>query len=385
MKKPTLADYVAFDADPAAVDRMWKDLAVVRARDRFLQQWGPMLYGGGVCLALLGVFAGARLLSSDEPRRERRHVAPEPREEARPEPVVVPAEAPDAAPPRSDAGAPPAPAVALVGAVPLSQGDAAVRVLVRPDGSVALEGTRGGQPVKPEALTGTVTLTPLGGGAPRRQALAPKGGQAVAELGALDAPLQDLRADLVVGGAPLEGSVVLPRGGTPALEDAAKAAAKARVKPGAKGPHGGVLQVVGPDVIEVVGKKGSGDLRVWVLDDALKPKKVGPRKVSLALQGAAGPAVVALAPDASGDYLVGKAPTAESPRAISVLVEDGARADCALVGWAPGAVIVVGPAAPVVAIFVVDTWDVVVLAPAPPIVVIEPRYKFKGKKGKHWR
>ncbi len=53
----------------------------------------------------------------------------------------------------------------------------------------------------------------------------------------------------------------LPAGGTKELDENAKEATKIKIPVGQKGPNGGVLQVVGDDVVEVVAGKKNGAVR----------------------------------------------------------------------------------------------------------------------------
>ena len=67
------------------------------------------------------------------------------------------------------------------------------------------------------------------------------------------------------------GALHVPAGGTKELVLTARTAATKDNYKGQKGPNGGVVQRVGDDVVEIVGDKGTGQVRVYALDATLKP------------------------------------------------------------------------------------------------------------------
>src|SRR5262249_49315367 len=137
---------------------------------------------------------------------------------------------------------------------------------------------------------------------------------------------------------------------------------------GKKGPNGGVVQVVGDDIIEIVADKNSGQLRVYVLDTDFKPVPIGERKVTL---GFVGPTTEIVVPESGpgGAYFVGKLSAKVNPIKITVGVRyHGTLHDAlhvALVGYRPGITIVVGAAAPPIVLLVATPWVVV----TPPAVI----------------
>lgn len=288
-------------------------------------------------------------------------------------------------------------AAAAEGALVERHENAEVTLDVSPGGRVkAWVKDRDGKLVQ-KGITGTVTLKPVGGDA--APVTVPvthyeDSGLVLAQLPKLKDDLTEVTYDLQVGGAPVQGVVHVPRGGTKELEESAKEAAGAKsIAPDTKGPNGGVVQVVGDDLVEVVADKDSGAVRMYFLDDDLKPVAVGKKKGKVAFVGAQAE-VVELDADPSGLYLVGKCATKVQPVKVTVVVVDGDEVDVALCHHKPGAVVVVGPAAPVIGVFVVTGW--VVVAPAPvvvqPGVVVVPVGKGKGKgkfkwkgKGKGWK
>lgn len=279
-------------------------------------------------------------------------------------------------------GQPTTEAVSAESAVTEKNGDLEITWDITPEGQVtARVKNKDDMPVTAD-VAATVTVTPPGGGAgtPVPLALQP-GGVLTGQIPKLEGDLTEVSYDVKAGGATATGTMHLPRGGTRELVTSANEAAAAKaVTAGKKGPNGGVVQVVGDDVVEVVADK-SGAARMYFLDDDLKVVPAGKKKGKLAFVGAS-PVVVELDPDPSGVFLVAKAPVKVEPVKITVVVTDGDEVDVALCGYAPGGVIVVGPAAPVIAVFVVTAWPVVVVQPG---VVVIRKGKGKGKgKWKWW-
>jgi hypothetical protein len=133
-----------------------------------------------------------------------------------------------------------------------------------------------------------------------------------------------------------------------------------------------VLEVVGDDTVEVVADKSSGQVRVYVLDASYKPIPIGARRVTLGFVGPDDETIV-LAPGPGGMYFTGRLAARVDPVEMTVAVADDGRVDAALWGWEPGGVIMIGPAAPTVHLLVATSWDVAVVGPrAPGVVVIEP-------------
>lgn len=244
-----------------------------------------------------------------------------------------------------------------------------------------------GKPV--EGVTGTLTVKGEGPKAqPTRVPLAPdpKTKVLTAALPELTDDLTEVRYDLNVNGRPLNGTMHVPAGGTNELEENAKTAAKAKIAPGTRGPNGGVVQVVGDDVIEVVAGQKSGTVRAYVLDPSLKPVKVGSRTIKLGLVSEKGSETVVLGPDPSGLFLVGKLTLIANPTKITIAVTYHGETVVAVCNHPPGSVIVVGPGAPVIVILANVTWDVdVVVIQKPPVIVVHGKGKGKGKKWKKWK
>ena len=214
----------------------------------------------------------------------------------------------------------------------------------------------------------------------------PKTGLLTATGPKLEADITPVSYALTVDGKPWNGVIDVPADGTQDLVDTGKEQAKLPV--GIKGPNGGIVQMVGPDRVEVLANKKNGEVRAYVLDDDNKPVDPGDRTVTLALGGDA-PETVILAPDPGGHFVVGHMVTRVDPVNVTVAVKRHGRVHACLVGWAPGEVVVVGPEAPPVAIWgppavfvggpgvVVDAPGVVVGGPgvvvgAPGVVVGAP-------------
>lgn len=247
-----------------------------------------------------------------------------------------------------------------------------------------------GKPVE-SGVSGTVTVKPTEPKAePVKVALVqdPKTKLMVAALPELADDLTEVKYDLAINSKPVKGVMFLPEGGTKELDENGKEAGKVKIPPGKKGPNGGVLQVVGSDVVEIVAGKKNGGLRVYVLDADLKPVPVGTRKIKLALVTPKGPETVVLGVDPGGAYFAGKMSVVENPSQITVVLTDHDHTEVVLCGYEPGKVVVVGPSAPVLVILAPVVWDVdvVVVVPPPPVIMIHGKGKGKWgwRKHKHW-
>lgn len=262
---------------------------------------------------------------------------------------------------------------------------------ISPDGQVAAKVRNKDDLAITKGVSGALTVKPPDGGAAVTVPLTMgDGGYLTGQMPPLNADLTEVGYDLEVEGAKVQGVMHLPRGGTKELVESAKEAAAAKkIAPDAKGPNGGVVQVVGDDIVEVVADKDSGAVRMYVLDDDLKVIPVGKRKGKLAFGGAA-PEIVELGPDPGGMFLAGKCVGKVPPAKLTIEVIEGDEIDVAIYHYVPGGVVVVGPAAPVVSIFIVTGWTVVVV-PTPvivqqPGVIVVHKGKGKGKFKikKHW-
>jgi hypothetical protein len=276
-------------------------------------------------------------------------------------------------------------AVSAENAVTERNGDVEATWGITPDGQVtALVRDKDGLPVT-SGISGSVTVRPQGGGAPVVVPLAAQGnGLVTAQIPKLSQDLTEVGYEVQAGSASATGTMHVPRGGTRELvESATEAAAAGYTSTDQKGPNGGVVQVVGDDLVEVVGDKNSGTVRMYFLDDDLKVIPIGKRRAKLAMVGAS-PAVIDVDPDPSGMYLTGKAAASVQPVKATVAVIDGDEVDVAICGYVPGGVVVIGPDVPVLGVFVVVGWAPVVVV-QPGVVVMKGKGKGKGK-GKHkWK
>jgi hypothetical protein len=239
------------------------------------------------------------------------------------------------------------------------------------------------------SVTGSVTVKPVQANAKpvtAKLVYDTEAGVHTAEFPALDADLTEVSYDVSVKGKPVKGALHVPRGGTRELVASAKVSAGVKIPEGKKGPNGGVIQVVGDDVIEIVADVKSGESRVYVLDDDFKPIPVGKRKVKIAVVGNA-PEAVELQAEPKGLYFTGKLTVVKTnPQKLTVVFygEQSPEPIVVLCGYNPGVVFVVGPSAPVIGLFVAVAWApvIVVVDPTPNVVIVGGHHKGKGKG--HW-
>jgi len=233
-------------------------------------------------------------------------------------------------------------------------GSGVARAVVKtPDGDVAKD------------AKGTVTFKTTSGEVKAELKPDPDTGELTAQGPKLVDDITEVRYNVSVAGKPLAGAMHVPQEGTASLVAEAEVSAKVKIPEGKKGPNGGVIQVVGDDVVEIVADKNTGETRVYVLDADFKAVPVGDRKVTLGFVSAT-PEVIVTTVGPGGAYFVAKAKTKIDPIKVTVAVKVKARTRVVLVGYRPGAVIIVGAAAPRVAVFVAaPVWVV-----GPPTVVI---------------
>jgi hypothetical protein len=237
-----------------------------------------------------------------------------------------------------------------------------VSLSVGGDGKVkALVETADGKPATKTA-TGSVTFkTPSGQAKPVPLAFDASSGALVAAGPKLEGDLTEISYAVVADGKALNGTLHVPAGGTLELAGDAKGDAVA-VADGKKGPHGGIVQVVGDDRLEIV-SDGKEEVRVYALDADLKPVSVEQRKVKLGVVGDHSE-IVELTAEPGGKYLFGTWHLKGDPSRITVVEQKGADTKVVLVGFRPGHVLVVGPSAPkvkLVALTVLEPREVVVV------------------------
>lgn len=190
-----------------------------------------------------------------------------------------------------------------------------------------------------------------------------KTGLLVAAGPKLEADLTQIGYTLNVAGKPWSGTLHVPAGGTAELHANAKGAADLALPEGKLGPHGGRIEIVGDDRLELLVDEATGEVRVYVLDVDLKPVDIGERKVTLGVVADA-PQVVVLAPVAAtaaagvaaGAYLTGKLALAADPLKVTMAVRHGARSAVALCGYRPGVAFAVHAHAPRVKVRMKTDW-----------------------------
>lgn len=257
--------------------------------------------------------------------------------------------------------------------------DAVTAWTIAPDGTVRVALKPSEAAPTDKAATVNVTAKPAGAAASAPVPLVYDAatGLHTGKIPALTADITEVSYDAVVGGKPVKGLLHVPMGGTDELITNARASS-GKIPADKKGPNGGVIQVVGGDVLEIAADK-NGEVRVYVLDDSMKVVPVGTRKIKLAVGGSSSE-VIELTADAGGTYFKGKLSTKANPTKLTVIVRATPEAAPVVVlcGWNPGTVVVVGRAAVAVNIFVINVWPAtqVVVNPAATVVV---KHKGKGK------
>ncbi|WP_437317833.1 hypothetical protein [Sorangium sp. So ce385] len=217
-----------------------------------------------------------------------------------------------------------------------------------------------GKPIR-EDVSGTLLWKDASGEKTLPLTLDAKTGLLVAAGPKLEADLTEIGYTLSVAGKPWNGTLHVPAGGTAELYANAKGSADLGLPEGKLGPHGGRIEIVGDDRLELLVDEATGDVRVYVLDADLKPIDIGERKVTLGVVAEA-PQVVVLAPVAAtagvaaGAYLTGKLALAADPLKVTVAVRNAGRSAVALCGYRAGAAFAVHARAPRVNVRVKTDW-----------------------------
>jgi hypothetical protein len=242
--------------------------------------------------------------------------------------------------------------------------------IVQPDGTVraALKGPDGKPVAQP--VTGQITFgNPDGPPTSVPVHYDPQTGVLSAAGPKLDADITPVTYALKMGDTPLSGTIGVPPGGTHDLAETGSL--QTALPPGTVGPNGGTVQMVGPDRVELVANKHTGDVRAYVLDANNHPVDPGDRKITIEVAGPH-PGVVVLAPEPHAHFVVGHVPALIDAPQVTVAMRAHGTTHACLVGWAPGSVVVVGPQAPHVHVLaVVDAWpDEVIEVHAPHGVIV---------------
>jgi hypothetical protein len=198
------------------------------------------------------------------------------------------------------------------------------------------------------SVSGQLTWT-APNGQPQPIAMNATGGALTATAPKLEPGITQVEYALQVNGKPWKGTLQVPEGGTRALVADAALASK-DTRPTGKGPRGGVIQIVGDDRVEIVADQTSGQARVYVLGPDDKDLDVGDRDVRLGVV-ADRSEVITLTPEPGHMYLVGTLSTRAAPIEITVSIASHGATHVCLVGWKPGVVVVIGPRAPHI-----DVW-----------------------------
>lgn len=113
--------------------------------------------------------------------------------------------------------------------------------------------------------------------------------------------LTTITYSLKVGEATWDGSLHVPQGGTKELI----ATPAVSVPEGTKGPHGGAVDVIGDQRVEIVVDEKTGEVRVYMLDDKLQAIPVGSASAVVGF---------AQAPDAKPEDPKPQDPQAQDPK-----------------------------------------------------------------------
>lgn len=214
--------------------------------------------------------------------------------------------------------------------------DGSVAWRIDPDGQArAVVSTSAGAPIKQD-LGGTL-IYKVEGGEPRTVPLVmdAKTGVLVAAGPKLEADLTEVDYTITVSGKPWSGVMHVPAGGTAALAASAKVTVEAKLPDQAVGPHGGAIQVVGNDRLEMVAEAESGRTRVFVLDVNLQPVAIETRTLRMGFV-AERSELVTFVPEPSGLYFVGRIGAAVRPLQVTVALGFGGVTRAAIWGYHPG-------------------------------------------------
>lgn len=153
--------------------------------------------------------------------------------------------------------------------------DGSVAWRIASDGSVEVTVTdASGSELKPPDVGGTLTVND----ADVELESGLLGGLS-AKIGALESDLTEVRYRLAVKGKTWSGALHVPPGGT----DALVAEPQVTVPEGTRGPHGGLVDVVGAQRVELLVDDATGEMRVYFLDENLEEMPVGDAELTIAV------------------------------------------------------------------------------------------------------
>lgn len=157
----------------------------------------------------------------------------------------------------------------------------------------------------------------------------------------LEQDLTEIRYSFVADAQPVVGALHVPMHGTTLIAVDTEAAAKVELSAHV-GPHGGPIQIVGEDRIEIVAEPSSPRVRIYVLDASLQPVVIGKRRVTIAV-GGPHPEVVVFAPGPQAMFFTGTWHVVAEPPRLTVAVHDPiVGLHVGVVGMLPGAPLIVG-------------------------------------------
>jgi hypothetical protein len=166
--------------------------------------------------------------------------------------------------------------------------------------------------------------------------------------------LTQAKYDLTVEDKPWTGTIFIPAGGTADLAAGASASAKIKLPEPKTGPHGGPIQVVGADVVELSANASTGELRAYLLDAQLKAVAAADREIQVGFVADGKAELVTLVLEPGGAFFTGKIGMRVDPVELTIALKTKgkAMADVALVGFQPGVALAVGAGAPRVKVMV---------------------------------
>lgn len=164
-----------------------------------------------------------------------------------------------------------------------------------------------------------------------------KTGLLVAAGPKLEADLTEVDYTITVSGKPWSGVMHVPVGGTAALVANAKVTVEAKLPEETVGPHGGTIQVVGDDRLEMVADADTGETRVYVLDVHLKPVRVETRRLRMGFV-AERTTFVNFDPEPSGLFFSARlgAGAVLNPLRVTASLSIGSVTHAAIWGYRPG-------------------------------------------------
>lgn len=266
--------------------------------------------------------------------------------------------APSAEPAAEPAGADPSaqPAGAEGGSTIVEEGDLGTitwrvnedgrveAVVKRPDGSQVTKDVTGVVTWPGEAADDKVEMT------------LEADGRLVAKGPALEADLTQIDYALVIEGKPWSGVLHVPRGGTRAVDEDARASAAVEVPAGKRGPNGGVIQIIGGEPVEVVADKTTGEMRVYVLGPDFRVVDPGERRIRLGYV-ADYSETLEMTREPGGLYFVSRVRTRIDPVRITLGVGFRSQFHVGIVGFRAGMRLGVGARARGIPIMVERRWS----------------------------